>query len=366
MLPSRPDFSDTVERLFPEDSPQGGKKHVLTFTFQVTTECSLCCTYCYQINKGHEMMSWDVAKATIDYIFDAAEKPDTVLSYEKVSGIVLDFIGGEPLLNIDLITKILAYFEEQLLVRNSPWLFKHRYSFSTNGVAYFDLRVQKLIDQYGDLISMGVTVDGHTELHDKCRLFPNGQGSYDYAIKAALDQKDRFGNDSTKITLCPENIMETAKAVINMLSLGYKHVFANCVFEEGWTTEHGKILYEEMKEISDYILENDLEDACSVSLFSEDDFTPLPADDTKNWCGGTGRMLAVDHTGNFYPCVRYMETCLGSDRPPMVVGNIHEGAYQSENAKKIAEDFSKITRQSQSEQKCIDCPIARGCAWCSA
>lgn len=365
MLPPNPDYSNLIERLFPEESPQGGNKRIVTFTFQVTTECSLCCTYCYQINKGHEMMSWEVAKATIDYIFDAAEKPDTVLSYEKVSGIVFDFIGGEPLLNIDLITQIIEYCEKMFIKRNSPWLFFHKYSFSTNGVAYFDPRVQKLINQYGDLISMGVTVDGHKELHDKCRLFPNGQGSYDFAIKAALDQKDRFNNDSTKITLCPENISETSKAIINMLELGFKHVYSNCVFEEGWTVEHAKTLYSEMKIVSDYILDHDLEDTCSVSLFSEDDFTPLSDDDTNNWCGGTGSMLAVDYKGNFYPCLRYMESSLGKDRAPLIVGNIHDGAYQTPETKKIETELACVTRQSQSEQKCLDCKIAKGCAWCS-
>ena len=58
------------------------------------------------------MMSWDVAKKTLDYILEEAENPESVLSYNKVLGLIIDFIGGEPLLNIDLIIKIIEYFEE--------------------------------------------------------------------------------------------------------------------------------------------------------------------------------------------------------------------------------------------------------------
>lgn len=365
MLPNKPDYADTVQRLFPEPSPLGGNKKVITFTFQVTTDCSLRCTYCYQINKGHQMMSWDIAKATIDYIFNSAEEHDSILSYDRNSGLVIDFIGGEPLMNIDLIEKIVDYCETQFVERESPWLFTHRYSFSTNGVAYFDDRVQALLSKYHDLISMSVTVDGHKELHDKCRLFPNGNGSYDYAIKASLDQKDRFNNDATKITLCPENIEETDRAVINMLNLGYRHIFANCVFEEGWTIEHARILYRKMKTIADYILDNNIYDECAVSLFDDNAFSPMSSSDTENWCGGTGDMLAVDYKGDFYPCLRYMETSIGTKYPPLIIGNIKDGAYETEPTRKIKEELDSITRQSQSEEKCLNCPVAKGCAWCS-
>lgn len=365
MLPNKPDYSEIVERLFPGDDGTGAHKRVITFTFQVTTECSLCCSYCYEINKGHDYMSWDVAKRAVDFIFDEAEKKDSIFSYEKISGIIFDFIGGEPLLAIDLITRVIEYSEEQFLKRNSPWIFTHRYSFSTNGVSYFDPRVQKMLSKYSDLISMSVTVDGTKELHDKCRLFPDGRGSYDFAIKAALDQKDKFDNDSTKITLCPANINKTSEAVINMLSLGYKHVFSNCVFEEGWNVNHAKTLYYEMKKIADYILDNDLEDNCAVSLFNESDFVPLSEENDENWCGGTGSMVAIDYKGDFYPCLRYMESSVGKDVKPLIIGNLDDGVYNTPETKIIQEEFSKVTRTSQSTQECLECPIARGCAWCS-
>lgn len=360
-----PNFGAEIERLFPEVSSSGQTKTVFNFTFQVTTDCSLRCTYCYQINKGHEMMTWEMAKKTLDYLFANVNNPDFIVSYDKCSGIVFDFIGGEPLLNIDLVLKIIDYVETWLIETKSPWLFKHKYSFSSNGVAYFSPKVQEMMKKYSDIISLSVTVDGYKELHDKCRLFPDGSGSYDAAITAALTLKDKYRSDGTKITLCPENIMETSKAIINMLELGYKDIFANCVFEEGWDIPHAKILYQEMKKLADYILDNDLQDSIYISLFGKDNFSPLDDTDTQNWCGGTGKMLAIDFKGDFYPCIRYMESSIGTECKPLIIGNIDHGVYVTDEEKQVYKDLTSITRQSQSTEECLKCPIAKGCAWCS-
>ena len=48
---------------------------------------------------------------------------------------------------------------------------------------------------------------------------------------------------STKMTLSPDNVKYTKDAVINLYNLGYTIVNLNCIFEEGWTYEHAKILY---------------------------------------------------------------------------------------------------------------------------
>lgn len=367
MLKPTEDYSDYIQRLFPSRDEFGDLKKIKTFTFQVTNDCSLCCTYCYELNKSKDYLSFETGKRVIDYIFEQAKLPDTILSYEKNEGIIIDFIGGEPFLNIEVILQIINYFETRLIEEDSPWLFFHRYSFSSNGVAYRNSKVQEMIKIYGDLLSIGITVDGYKELHDKCRIFPNGAGSYELAVDAAIDLKNKTGSDSTKITLCPENIDKFFGAVTNMLSLGFVHINANCVFEEGWELKDAKILYQQMKKVSDYLFENDLEDKCYISMFNKDNFCPLEdtEDNNKNWCGGTGEMIAVDYKGDFFPCLRYMETSLPKDRKPLIVGNLDCGIYTREEDKKTLEFLESITRKSQSPDKCLVCPIAKGCAWCS-
>ena len=77
-------------------------------------------------------------------------------------------------------------------------------------------------------------------------------------------------------------------------------------------------------------------------------------------------MLSIDRKGNIYPCLRYMETSLGTDQPPMIVGNIYDGIGHNPADKYIIDGLEKITRKSQSTEECFNCPIAQGCAWCSA
>ena len=79
-------------------------------TFIVTKDCQLACKYCYLVGKNEkERMSFEVAKAAIDYVLD--RETDSNFSYESV---VWDFIGGEPFLEIDLIDKICDYIKQEL------------------------------------------------------------------------------------------------------------------------------------------------------------------------------------------------------------------------------------------------------------
>ena len=76
-------------------------------------------------------------------------------------------------------------------------------------------------------------------------------------------------------------------------------------------------------------------------------------------------MLAFDPQGFAYPCVRYMASSLGPDIKPIIIGDTN-GIYNTPEYQAIYDDMQKVTRQSQSTQECLDCPVASGCAWCSA
>jgi radical SAM protein with 4Fe4S-binding SPASM domain len=100
-------------------------------------------------------------------------------------------------------------------------------------------------------------------------------------------------------------------------------------------------------------------------LFSEVWGTPLAPTYNNNWCGGTGSMLAIDPDGNLYPCIRYMESSLGNDQPPIIIGTVKDGLMKKDCEKKCISCMKGITRRSQSTDQCFYCPIASGCAWCS-
>ena len=101
------------------------------------TCCNLKCSYCYQINKSHHKMDFEIAKKFIDYIFENKDDPNFFYAESKTQGFVIEFIGGEPFLEIDLIEKIVDYFEYKFLqYPESSWLLCHTYNFSTNGTLY--------------------------------------------------------------------------------------------------------------------------------------------------------------------------------------------------------------------------------------
>lgn len=119
-------YQDTMARLFPVEKEQkSNEKDVISLarpiTFQVVDSCNLRCTYCYQINKQHHVMDFEIAKKFIDLLLSYRTKEDNpYINCENTPAIVIEFIGGEPFLAIDLIDKISDYFEEQMILLNHP------------------------------------------------------------------------------------------------------------------------------------------------------------------------------------------------------------------------------------------------------
>ena len=73
-------------------------------------------------------MSFDTAKRFADMILDARIDTNPYLSIEDSPGIVFEFIGGEPFMNIDLISQISDYIVEKMIRENHPW--RHKFMFS--------------------------------------------------------------------------------------------------------------------------------------------------------------------------------------------------------------------------------------------
>ena len=122
-----------------------------------------------------------------------------------------------------------------------------------------------------------------------------------------------------------------------------------------------------MKKIADWSIQNRIYENCYITFFDTFLGTPLPDTETKNWCGGTGDMLAFDIDGNIYPCLRYSPVSIPKHlSEPMIIGDIYNGFLKKECQRKCITCLESITRQSQSTQECLECPIASGCSWCSA
>ena len=325
------------------------------------------CTYCYQHNKGHHSMPFDVAKRFIDMLLDAKDDNDNeYVNMSNSPGLIMEFIGGEPFLEIDLIDQITDYFIQQMILKHHPWATKYMISICSNGVLYFDPKVQAYLDKHKNHLSFSVTVDGNKELHDKCRIHLDGSGSYDEAIAAVKDWVSRGYHMGSKMTIAPDNVEYTFDAVKSIIETGYDNININCVFEKGWTSQHALILYNQLKQIADYMIDNNLVDTHRVAMFDERLFKAKDPSDNSVYCGGNGQMIAVDYKGDIFPCLRYMESSLGDKVPPIIIGNVYDGIMTKQCEKDCVHCMRSITRRSESTDECFYCPIAEGCAECAA
>ena len=367
------EYGDYLARLYPElhidtgyVTPLGIGPRTKTITFQVTDKCNLACSYCYQINKGTRRMSLETAKKLVDMLLTGDKGMDDYISPVNSPGIILDFIGGEPLLEIELIDEIVTYFRTRALELKHPWAEKFAIQICSNGVLYSQENVQQILNKFHPHLSFSVTLDGNKELHDSCRLFPDGRPSYDLAKAACDDWMSKGNYMGSKITVAPENVMHVFEASKHMLDMGYEDININCVYEQVWNNDHALILYNQLKQFADYLLALDNIEDIYYAFFTEDRYTPISQDYNDNWCGGTGDMLAMDPDGYLYPCLRYMESSMGDDIVPMRIGHVDNGIAISAEEQQRIKCLKCITRKSQSTDECINCPIAAGCGWCSA
>ena len=342
----------TIERIRnkEKDWQSGVAKNI---TFIVTKDCQLACKYCYLVGKNtKERMPWEVAKQAIDYILGhEADFPE--------ESVIWDFIGGEPFLEIDLIDHICDYLKTEMFRRDHHWFNSYRFSFSTNGINYHEDKVQHFIQKNHEHLSIGITIDGTELKHDLNRIYKgSGRGSYQDVVRNIPLWLAQFPDAGTKVTISNADIPYIKESVLHLYSLGIHEVNINCVFEDVWQPGDDSLFEAQLMELADALIDGGYYRDYACSFFSEYIGKPLdPVKDNVNWCGA-GRMLAVDAAGMFYPCTRFAQYSLRS-KEARVVGNVRDGIDRNK-----LRPFLTLDRCTQSPQKCIDCEVAQGCAWC--
>ena len=362
-------YGDFLSRIYSDERKTPlkiGGDFCRNITLQLTDDCNMKCTYCYQHNRGKHKMSFETAKTFIDLILDSSEKVNTYIDSNKAIGCILDFIGGEPLLCTDVMSQICKYFIGEVFKRKHRWAINFMISMSSNGLLYFTPEFQEFLRLHVNHLSYGVTIDGNKTLHDTCRVDIDGNPTYDRAMAAVKDYVQRTGREmGSKVTLSPDNIVYLTEAVESLIENGYREVLMNCVFEKGWETKHATIMYNRLKELVDWLEENNHLDDVYISIFEESIGHKLPENELKNWCGGLGLMLSMDYKGDMFPCIRYMENAVGNNQEPYIIGTLKDGINCKPEHCARVDCLGKINRRTQSTDECFYCPIGSGCAWCS-
>lgn len=334
-------------------------------TFIVTKDCQLACKYCYLVGKNSkERMPFEIAKQAIDNILGHEED-------FKEGSVVWDFIGGEPFIEIDLIDKICDYIKTEMFRLNHHWFNSYRFSFATNGINYHTDKVQRFIKKNRQHLSIGITLDGTKRKHDLNRIWKTKEmekgimpkpeeerGSYNDVVKNIPLWLSQFPDNSTKVTISSADIPYIKESVLHLYSLGIKEVNINVVFEDVWKEGDDSKYEEQLINLADEIIDGGYYENYVCSFFSENIGKPMDKKiDNNNWCGA-GRMLAIDATGNFYPCTRFAGYSLRSKKP-IIIGNVYDGIDKNK-----IRPFLTLDRTTQSPRECIECEVASGCAWC--
>lgn len=324
-----------------------------TITFIVTKDCQLACKYCYLVGKNeNERMSFDTAKAVVDYVLDNRD-------FFNEQSVIWEFIGGEPFIEIELIDRICDYIKTQMFVKNHHWFNSYRFNFATNGINYHTNKVQNFIKKNWTHLSIGITIDGTKRKHDINRIYKgSGRGSYDDVVANIPLWLQQFPTGGTKVTISSADIPYIYESVLHLYSIGIHEVNINVVYEDVWIDGDDIRFEEQLLQLADEIIDKEYYRDYVCSFFSENIGKPMDEkSDNRNWCGA-GRMLSVDAAGNFYPCTRFAQYSLRTKKARMI-GNIKEGIDKNK-----VRPFIVLDRIVQSSQECIHCDVASGCGWC--
>jgi uncharacterized protein len=337
----------------------------MSVTFQVTEDCNLRCKYCYEVDKKPGQLPLEYAQKFVDIILeddDPINAKGTDSEWILQQGLILDFIGGDALMAPELLDKILTYYQYKAVSMGHRWAYRWRASISSNGTLFENPKVRDFMLKYKDNLSIGVSVDGCPEIHDKNRVWKDGSGT----LKDILKWWDWYlawhGADiaATKATCNKDTIPYLSKSIKFLHEeMRLKHININFIFEDMRLTEADlKQLDEEMEKSIMYILDHRRD--LHVSMFDKAFGIggPLKTPD-KGFCG-SGSMPCLSINGKIYPCFRFSPNTMHSRSLDFYVGDIWHGL----NHKERFEIVRQQTRKKISPQKCLDCPVESNCAWC--
>ena len=143
---------------------------VKALCLHIAHDCNLACRYCFaeegEYHGDRSMMSFEVGKQALDFLVENSGSR---------RNLEVDFFGGEPLMNFEVVKQLVAY-GRSLEEKHSK---KFRFTLTTNGVLLDD-EVMEFANR--EMANVVLSIDGRKEVHDKMRPTRNGKGSYDLII----------------------------------------------------------------------------------------------------------------------------------------------------------------------------------------
>ncbi|MFA5396995.1 MAG: LAGLIDADG family homing endonuclease [Methanogenium sp.] len=269
------------------------KNYALTSaSFNLTQDCNLACEYCFAGKKTKNKMTFETAKKCVNFIIDQCQNAKK----EELNGgrknISISFWGGEPLLEWELLKKIVLYTKSVV-----PKGIHINFGGTTNGVL---LTPEKFDFLEEHKIYFLVSLDGTAESHDLYRKTTNGKGSHEIIMKNMKEVIKKWPFYKVRISLLAERIEHFYEDVKYLIDNKIHSIIFSPVYEGDWTDEKWDIFEEQSKKIVDLMYEYKQK---GIEIHIEH-FHSYCGPDSSNWPCGAGRIyFGFDWDGSIWPCL---------------------------------------------------------------
>lgn len=259
----------------------------------VTHACNLNCSYCYETYKDDQMMTFSTAQKIIK---NELEHFDS----NAFEDLLIDFMGGEPLLNFPLIKEVVEWLEKDY--PDFPWLC---YA-TTNATLLCDDR-KKWFEEHKNSIVLGGSYDGSPRL----QAINRGEK----ALNADLEFLHFcWPYQGFRMTISKETLPNLANSIIDMQKKGYT---LDVALAQGidWSDDDAKIFLEQLRVLKNAYLKD--ESLYPINIMTR----PLASIEKgvegqmqKKFCGTGTNMVTYDVDGTAYGCHMFTPIVLGKER----------------------------------------------------
>ena len=331
-------------KLFTEDSYKDlvidfkkRKTVVKALCLNVSHDCNLACKYCFagqgEYHGDRALMSYEVGKAALDFLIENSGSR---------RNLEVDFFGGEPLMNLEVVKKLVEYGRSIEKEKGKNF----RFTLTTNGVLLTDDIIEYANRELKNVV---LSIDGRREVNDRMRPTVNGKGSYDVILpkfqhfaegrKGEYYVRGTFTHHNLDFTHDVENLMEEGFDEISM-----EPVVASPDMDYAIKEEDVPVIKEQYDKLAKLIIERS-KSGKPVNFFHFNiDLTGGPCVYKRlAGCGAGTEYLAVTPWGDLYPCHQFV----GID--DYKIGDVFNGIERND----IVDEFKLCNVYAK--DKCKDC-----------
>ena len=296
-------------KLFAPDTfePMAGKLKektagvVKALCLHIAHTCNLNCSYCFasqgKYNGERAVMSFEVGKRALDFLI---ENSGTRHNLE------VDFFGGEPLMNFQVVKDLVAYARSIEKEHNKNF----RFTLTTNGVLVDDDVIEWANRECSNVV---LSLDGRKEVHDRFRVDYAGNGSWEKIVpKFQKFVEARGGKDYYMRGTFTHANPDFLKDIQTMLDLGFRELSMEPVVcapddPSALTEEDIKIVMEQYEKLAELMLACDKQKKPFTFYHYMIDLTGGPCIYKRiSGCGSGTEYMAVTPWGDLYPCHQFV------------------------------------------------------------